>query len=839
MGATLKDVSYSVKQNGIMVNLDYTEPIDDDDIIGWKSDRGWVYLTLLGVRAPKGKKPQEDFSGEVRKIVIDDFDESTQLAILIRKPILGYDIINSKTSPSTIVFIHTEMKKSEVATLKEYIKEKGTSVFNVAQSSGFPKYNTNFKNAFDEARKELGPNAIFEYHGKLYTTNHPGEKEAFSKSVLTEKPKSLASKGENNTPTVNDILYLGSENIPLEETYVDIDTGDTLTEEIAHSLTVDYAPEKPKDKKDDGWFSGLFPAKKNIEQDSPLSRLTTKKDTLIIKEKPILVESLSKKSKTKRWSNFFNFLKKRKTDNDEIKLQVVENDLNKVDSINKKNEILAQEQYKVLQERYIPAKDQNMIIESIEESGFIESQTQLSDTNIVSTIDFEELTQSKSSEYQAWQKTYVPDYPYSISDTVISQQYYTSPTQAPDTNVVQAWFNDESLISDEYDATRLQEKYIPSKSEILTFEQDDTYPYETLPQNTQAPDTNVVQAWFNDESLISDEYDATRLQEKYIPSKSEILTFEQDDTYPYETLPQNTQAPDTNVVQAWFIDESIIPDEYDVTRLQKKYIPYEKNNEVFNPIDDTFATESSPQTPEYTDPKIFDRRLKTEFKNRGAIKEYRSKKETPFKVDSTESNTWLSYFPLPEDSIKQSLKWDFRNEREVPRHMQNRRQSLDYYEQRDNQYQWRQKLSQTSPKSFPKRKADPTFSYYHNGGIRVESNLDGVPIYIDGKYVGETPLNRPVEVEPGWHQVSGFTPIYTNLAFKGGLQYVGYSDSIIENNELYGATTVYAESGKLETVELRFNRMGDTPKKWIEMKGGVNIGLPMFVFVMSMILYSM
>ena len=781
MGATLKDVSYSVKQNGIMVNLDYTEPIDDDDIIGWKSDRGWVYLTLLGVRAPKGKKPQEDFSGEVRKIVIDDFDESTQLAILIRKPILGYDIINSKTSPSTIVFIHTEMKKSEVATLKEYIKEKGTSVFNVAKSSGFPKYNTNFKNAFDEARKELGPNAIFEYHGKLYTTNHPGEKEAFSKSVLTEKPKSLLGKGENNTPTINDILNLTSENAPVEETYVDVDTGDTLTEEIAHSLTVDYVPEKSEDKKDDSWFSGLFPAKKYIEQDSPSSSQTTKKDTLIIKEKPILVESQSKKSK--RWSNFFNFLKKRKTDNDEIKLEIVENDLNKADSINKRNEILAQEQYRLLQERYIPAKEQNMILESIDESGFIESQTQLSDTNIVSTIDFEELTQSRSSEYQAWQKTYVPDYPYSLSDTAISQQYYTSPTQAPD--------------------------------------------------------TNVVQAWFNDESLISDEYDATRLQKKYIPSKSEILTFEQDDTYPYETLPQNTQAPDTNVVQAWFIDESIIPDEYDVTRLQKKYIPSEKNNEVFNPIDDIFATESSPQTPEYTDPQIFDRRLKTEFKNRGAIKEYKSKKETPFKVDSTESNTWLSYFPLPEDSIKQSLKWDFRNEREVPRHMQNRRQSLDYYEQRDNQYQWREKLSQTSPKSFPKRKADPTFSYYHNGGIRVESNLDGVPIYIDGKYVGETPLNRPIEVEPGWHQVSGFTPIYTNLASKGGLQYVGYGDSIIENNELYGATTVYAESGKLETVELRFNKMGDTPKKWIEMQGGMNIGLPMFVFVMSMILYSM
>ncbi|MCS5647032.1 MAG: hypothetical protein NZ838_12990, partial [Candidatus Marinimicrobia bacterium] len=85
-GTTLEDINYSIKQNGIMINLDYTEPIDDDDIIGWKSDRGWVYLTLLGVRAPRNKQPQETFNGVVKKIVIDDFDESTQLAILIGKP---------------------------------------------------------------------------------------------------------------------------------------------------------------------------------------------------------------------------------------------------------------------------------------------------------------------------------------------------------------------------------------------------------------------------------------------------------------------------------------------------------------------------------------------------------------------------------------------------------------------------------------------------------------------------------------------------------------------------------------------------------------------------------
>ena len=235
MGAKLKDVSYSIKQNGIMVNIDYTEPINDDDIIGWKSDRGWVYLTLLGVKSPKNINPKQSFSGVVKKIVIDDFDESTQLAILVKKPILGYDIINSKTSPSTIVFIHTEMKKSEVASLKQHIKKKGSSVFNIAKSSGFPKYNTNFKNAFDEARKELGPNAIFEYHGKLYTTNHPGEKEALSKSVLLKRSIGPIDDGNNNQFSLRNIDKIINTDSLLNEVYIENSTGEVFTEKIVKS----------------------------------------------------------------------------------------------------------------------------------------------------------------------------------------------------------------------------------------------------------------------------------------------------------------------------------------------------------------------------------------------------------------------------------------------------------------------------------------------------------------------------------------------------------------------------------------------------------------------------
>ena len=102
------------------------------------------------------------------------------------------------------------------------------------------------------------------------------------------------------------------------------------------------------------------------------------------------------------------------------------------------------------------------------------------------------------------------------------------------------------------------------------------------------------------------------------------------------------------------------------------------------------------------------------------------------------------------------------------------------------------------PESFSRRYSDPGLRCYNQGGIKVEANLSGVPIYVDGKYVGDTP-QIGVEVEPGWHQVSGFSPVYTRLASQKGLQFVGY-DSIVQNNEMYGSTTVYTEPKNLKLL---------------------------------------
>ena len=747
-----------------MVNLDYSDPINDDDIIGWKSDRGWVYLTLLGVRAPKNRVPQQKYRGSVRKIVIDDFDESTQLAVLINKPVLGYDIINSKTSPSTVIFIHTEMKKSEVANLKKHIDEEGVSVFNVAKTSGFPKYNTNFRSAFDKARKELGPNSIFEYHGKLYTTNHPGEKGSESNSLLV-------SRSKDNFEKLSSMNEFGKKSVIDKEIYIDKTSGDYLSEALNSSdsletflLSEEKLKKTPKINK--------ISSEKTPEGDQFL----IEKEFKIEKPSP-LVASIEDK-KPGLINRIFNRYLRKNVPKDDVPtkeklphLALKNNRKSKSSKFQKRNI--------ELQEKYIPSISSNLRMDA--------------------------------------------------KDSLLMN---LSSTQESDTNRIDPWLDSADIEEFQKRNIELQKKYIPkissnSFNEILKIEENKS--------NTQLADTNIVEAWFKDDSYISDEYDATRLQKKYVPRFFDNIELDTTRFTSFNGAP--TQLADTNIVEAWFKDDSYISDEYDATRLQKKYVPKNMNVESFNKKDSSKYFLSMPQKPEFTDPEVLDNRFKTRFKNNNLSASSKKQDEKPFKKEK-DQNTWLSFFPFQSDSVKTSLSWEFRREKEVPNFLQTERESLNYSSNDNEQYHWKDRIGVMRPETMARRQNDPGFMYYNNSGINVEANIDGVPIYIDGKYVGETPLKRPVQVEPGWHQVSGFSPVYTQLASNKGLQYVGY-DLIIENNKLYGATTVYTEGGKMETVELRFNQMGDTPKKWKEVSGGMNIGIPMILFIFGMMTWGM
>ncbi len=42
--------------------------------------------------------------------------------------------------------------------------------------------------------------------------------------------------------------------------------------------------------------------------------------------------------------------------------------------------------------------------------------------------------------------------------------------------------------------------------------------------------------------------------------------------------------------------------------------------------------------------------------------------------------------------------------------------------------------------------------------MKISCDTDSVPIYLDGYYVGKTPITQALTVTPGWHKVSIFPP---------------------------------------------------------------------------------
>ena len=237
--SVLEDIKYDPKTNGLMISIEYSEPIPDDNIIGWKSDRNWLYITLLGVKHINNISPKSDPNNLIKELVIDSFDESVQIAILLTKKIHWYDIINSEGTSSAVVFIHTEMKNSLQANLKKHLDKNGKSVFSVVSQEGFPTYNTSFQAAFNKAREELGPNALFRFKGKLYHTNHPNEvnKNVASGVKEVDEKKSiddifanyaLATKKLDQVP----LNYQSPNKEPdiVDEYFVDEDSGQELSE---------------------------------------------------------------------------------------------------------------------------------------------------------------------------------------------------------------------------------------------------------------------------------------------------------------------------------------------------------------------------------------------------------------------------------------------------------------------------------------------------------------------------------------------------------------------------------------------------------------------------------
>ena len=82
--------------------------------------------------------------------------------------------------------------------------------------------------------------------------------------------------------------------------------------------------------------------------------------------------------------------------------------------------------------------------------------------------------------------------------------------------------------------------------------------------------------------------------------------------------------------------------------------------------------------------------------------------------------------------------------------------------------------------------------------ITISCDTDSVPIYVDGYFVGKTPLPHALTVTPGWHTVSIFPPD------DGIPEQEGPSTRTMKDIIRLGKQDVMVEEGNVELVVMSY-----------------------------------
>ncbi len=918
----LQNIQYSVKQNGIMVSLDFTEPIKDDDIIGWKSDRGWLYLTLLGVRAPNNLIPTSTFNGVVKEIVLDDFDESIQVAILVGRPIVGYDIVNSTGVPTTVVFIHTEMRQSEVYSLKKHIEKSGSSIFGQVKTSRFPEYNTDFESAFKKARVELGPNSIFRYDGKLFTTNHPEEEKSKVKDALRTKPEGY-KQPDIELESIDGEFYTNVPDDPNKDKSIEtVKVSDIKEEEkkkediddkriVSAGATKNVITKKTLSSRIRSIFSKIRP--KEEIRPNLMDSIKTYPDLAVVQyEDQIellqskikeLEEGLEQKETilTEQKSNWERRAEDRQTkyrdqvtdlEDKLIQLEklINQNDVSAKDDSNEEKLFLfgqeklrsterelqkklseMEEKFISLQEKHLNERRQWELLNEKQDLQYRAQEEQL-EKNLSKEEDFRSQIRVLELKLQNLEKENTIGAEEWESLTEKQERQYKDQARLIETNLtkeeklrsqisilenkllgLQEQRSSEQLKWEELaekektqyrnrvkelernllKEKQLQEQMTRMEEKMQVLEEDrgvQRQKWESLAREreieyrTRAQDLEMK--LYRLESTLAQK-DRELFEEK---NKWELLSDQKQEKYRKKAKELESQLTELEkVIQ--MRDENIYAEKDKWRKLAKER--QEKIDE-YDPLVENFNTQLEEMRKELLS-DLYDEKLMLmddeKSKNRN-LGEFVTGLKKKFFDEKTEKEEWIDsiYLELAEE--------DFSFQEYFSLALPDDAESIEKPPHLDKEKTWREDLISSERNRYETSGVDPVFQYYYNGGIRVETNMAGVPIYINGNLVGDTPISIPVQVEPGWHQVSGFSPVYKQVADSEGLTYVG-NDPIIRNNQLYGAKTIFVESGKIADVSLKFNNMGNAPKKWKELRGGWTAGFPMVLLLVYFVTWSL
>ncbi|MDA7548684.1 hypothetical protein N8748_01305 [bacterium] len=90
---TINNLEIDSRQNGTLINISSTKKIDLENVTAWYSSE-WFYLTIYNAKTDSTKVSNQKLDKTITKIEIANNEESTQIALKLRKEIESFEITN-------------------------------------------------------------------------------------------------------------------------------------------------------------------------------------------------------------------------------------------------------------------------------------------------------------------------------------------------------------------------------------------------------------------------------------------------------------------------------------------------------------------------------------------------------------------------------------------------------------------------------------------------------------------------------------------------------------------------------------------------------------------------
>jgi len=118
---TINNLGIDSRKNGTLINIGSTKKIDLENVTAWYSSE-WFYLTVYNAETDSTKLAGQELGGSITKIEIANNEESTQIALKLRKEIESFEITNpTRKSISFLLRLSQEESKRSI-TMDEEIQ---------------------------------------------------------------------------------------------------------------------------------------------------------------------------------------------------------------------------------------------------------------------------------------------------------------------------------------------------------------------------------------------------------------------------------------------------------------------------------------------------------------------------------------------------------------------------------------------------------------------------------------------------------------------------------------------------------------------------------------------